>query len=136
MTPPQAHINWQLLFSVGLLPIMTVGDPGVQGAVVTGIQGCGVKTPMAAEVAAATWGLLRVLHTPNGMIFIIGMLSIMVAAGRLQALTMLAGKTVIVLGATPKVQLIMAPLVTRIAILSSKKRETFFNLRIIDPSSP
>jgi hypothetical protein len=49
---------------------------------------------------------------------------------------MLAGKTVIVLGATPKVQLIMAPLVTRIAILSSKKRETFFNLRIIDPSSP
>ena len=34
---------------------MTVGDPGVQGDVVTGIQGCGVNTPKAADVAAATW---------------------------------------------------------------------------------
>ena len=41
---------------------MTAGDPGTQGDVVAGIQGCGVKTPRAAEVAAATCGLLRVVH--------------------------------------------------------------------------
>jgi hypothetical protein len=54
MTPPQAHINWQLLVSAFFLQIMTVGEPGAQGVVVTGIQGMGVKTPIAAEVAAAT----------------------------------------------------------------------------------
>jgi hypothetical protein len=110
------HINLQLLFNAIFLPIMTVGEPGVQGAVVTGMQGCGVNTPMAAEVAAATCGLLRVLHIPNGMIFVIGILSMVVAAGRLHALTLLAGGIVNVLGAAPKVQFIMAPLVTCIAI--------------------
>jgi hypothetical protein len=48
------HINRQLLSKAGLWPIMTVGAPGDQGAVVTGIQGWGVNTPNAADVAEAT----------------------------------------------------------------------------------
>jgi hypothetical protein len=54
ITPPHVHINVEGAFSAGLLPIMTVGEPGAHGAVVTGIQGCGVNTPIAADVAAAT----------------------------------------------------------------------------------
>jgi hypothetical protein len=53
------------------------------------------------------------------MIFVMGMLSMKVAAGWLHALTMLAGNTVNVLGANPKEQVIIAPFVTRIAIISS-----------------
>ena len=37
--PSQLHIKVEVLFRAGLLPIMTVGEPGVQGAVVTGMQG-------------------------------------------------------------------------------------------------
>jgi len=44
------------LFSAGILPISTVGDPGTHGAAVTGMQGIGVKTPNAAAVADATIG--------------------------------------------------------------------------------
>ena len=40
------------LFSAGILPINTVGEPGAHGAAVTGIQGIGVSTPSAAAVAA------------------------------------------------------------------------------------
>lgn len=67
--------------SAGCPPIKTVGFPGVQGAVVAGIHAAGVKTPMAAAVAAATNGLAGFEHIPNGRIFTSGLLSITVAAG-------------------------------------------------------
>jgi hypothetical protein len=35
----------QVLLMAGFLLIKMVEDPGVQGAEVTGMQGCGVKTP-------------------------------------------------------------------------------------------
>jgi hypothetical protein len=54
MTPAQAHIHFEVEFSAGLPPIVTVGEPGVHGATVLGMQGWGVKTPNAAAVAAAT----------------------------------------------------------------------------------
>jgi len=57
-----------------------VGDPGVQG-VVTGMQGIGVSTPSAADVAADTVGLASDMHMPNVKIFDIGTQSIMFAAG-------------------------------------------------------
>ena len=53
--------------------IITVGEPGVQGDVVAGTHGCGVKTPSAAAVAAATCGFAGDWHMPNGMILVIGM---------------------------------------------------------------
>jgi hypothetical protein len=37
------------------------------------MHGIGVKTPNAAEVAAATAGFAIDMHTPNGMIFTKGM---------------------------------------------------------------
>ena len=52
---------------------MTVGDPGAHGAGVFGMQGCGVNTPMAADVAAATWGFASEVHMPNGIMFVMGM---------------------------------------------------------------
>lgn len=59
MIPPQLQINLLLLFNAGILAMSTVGEPGAQGVDVTGIQGMGVNTPIAAEVADATWGLAR-----------------------------------------------------------------------------
>jgi hypothetical protein len=94
------------------LPIITVGEPGVQGAAVTGIQGWGVNTPAAADVAAATWGLIGVVHIPKGEIFFIGMLSKMVAAAILDAFTLFSGVTFNVLGIIPKLQVNAAPIVT------------------------
>ncbi len=63
------------LFSAGELLIITVGAPGVHGAAITGMHGCGVKTPIAAAVAAATYGLEGVMHMPNGGMLAMGMLS-------------------------------------------------------------
>ncbi len=73
ITPPKLHMHLDTLSSAGILPISTVGAPGTQGAAVAGIQGIGVKTPIAAAVAAATVGLAKDVHTPNGMILTIGM---------------------------------------------------------------
>ena len=72
MTPPQAHISVQVLSSDGLPPVNTVGAPGTQGTTVIGMHGCGVSTPNAAAVAAATMGLAGLIHMPNGAIFTIG----------------------------------------------------------------
>ena len=72
MTPAQAHIHFEVEFSAGLPPIVTFGEPGVQGEVVLGTQGWGVKTPSAAAVAAATCGLLGDEHIPNAGMLLIG----------------------------------------------------------------
>jgi len=70
-----------VLLSAGILPIKTVGEPGTQGAGSTGTQGIGVNTPSAAAVAAATVGLAKDEHMPNGKTFNIGLLSMMFASG-------------------------------------------------------
>ncbi len=82
-------------------PISTVGAPGFQGLTTTGMQGCGVNTPNAAAVAAATIGLLGVMHIPNGMMFFMGMKSMMVAAGWKPESTRFSGVTINVEGAMP-----------------------------------
>lgn len=71
MTPPQMQLSLEMLSSAGLFANKTVGAPGAQGAGVLGIHGIGVKTPSAAEVAAATWGLAGDEHIPKGMMFTI-----------------------------------------------------------------
>jgi hypothetical protein len=115
--PPHMHISLQVLFSAGCLPTITVGEPGAQGAVVTGKHGMGVRTPLAAEVAAATWGFESVLHIPNGAMLSTGLLSWMLAAGCEEAITRLRGSTVNVPGARPKVHIRGAPFTTCCAIL-------------------
>lgn len=112
MTPPHAHIHIEPETKAGFPPIITCGAPGIHGPVVTGMQGIGVKTPSAAAVAAATVGLDRLVHIPNGGTFRPGAISVMVAAGLPSVVTRLTGNTDSVLGATPKVHLIMAVAVT------------------------
>ena len=79
ITPPHRQDNWHVLLTTGVLPAITVDEPGVHGATVLGTQGWGVNTPCAAAVAAATCGLLGVVHMPNGAMLTIGALSIIVA---------------------------------------------------------
>lgn len=57
ITPPQLHISLLLLLRAGMFATRTVGEPGAHGAAVTGTQGIGVRTPIAAAVAEATVGL-------------------------------------------------------------------------------
>ena len=109
MTPAQLHMHVQELVNAGNPPIMTVADPGVHGEVVTGMHGIGVSTPRAAAVAEATDGLAMEEHMPNVGMFVMGMKSMMVAAGDV-ALTLFAGVTIREAGATPKEQVIIAPL--------------------------
>ena len=78
-----------------------LGQPGAHGAAVAGTHGMGVSTPIAAAVAAATIGLAMDWHMPKGVMFTIGLLSMMLAAG-VVASTLLAGSTTNVEGATPK----------------------------------
>src|ERR1700716_4030139 len=65
------------------------------------MQGCGVNTPSAAAVAAATWGLARLRHMPNGMMLTIEMWSMMLAAYWLPHITRLVGKTTRLYGGVP-----------------------------------
>lgn len=116
ITPPQAQFNWQVLFKPGFPAILTVGEPGVQGDCVTGRQGMGVNTPLAAAVAAATWGFDRDVHMLKGMMFTMGICSITVPAGRLLAATRLAARAINCPGAIPKLQLRVAVVQTNWAI--------------------
>lgn len=102
--------------SAGCPPISTVGAPGTHGAVVTGIQGIGVSTPIAAEVAAATVGFPRHEHIPKGIILTIGLLSMIFARG-IEVSVLFIGKTLKVEGAAPNEQASIAPPHTAIAIL-------------------
>ena len=107
-----------MLLRAGEPLIITVGEPGVQGATVLGMQGWGVRTPNAADVAAATWGLANEVHMMKGLMLAIGLLSIMVAAGLLLVFTRAAGSTFNVLGPVPKLHIIVAPEQTSCAIIS------------------
>ena len=114
--PPKAQIAFDELFNAGLLPIITVGDPGTHGPGTFGIHGIGVNTPIAAAVADATDGLDIDIHIPNGAMLTIGLLSIIVAAGGPPALTMPTGRTFNADGAAPNVHIICAPDDTRMPI--------------------
>jgi len=108
----------ELLLSAGMLAIKTVGEPGAHGAGITGTHGIGVSAPNAAAVAAATVGFAMDEHMPNGMMFTIGLLSMMLASG-VAVSTLFAGKTASVLGAAPKLHCNIAPMQTCIPIALS-----------------
>jgi hypothetical protein len=105
-----------VLLRASMPPILQVAEPGVHGEVVTGTHGMGVKTPRAAAVADATAGLAIDIHMPNVGMFVIGIKSIMFAAG-VVALTMFVGKTTNAEGAAPKEHVRAAPAVTWEGIL-------------------
>jgi hypothetical protein len=112
------HVKVDVLLRADFLLTKTVGEPGVHGAVVTGIQGCGVSTPWAAVVAAATCGLDKVVHMPKGRIFFMGMLSMYVATGTFPVLVLFSGVRSRLLGVVPKLHLICAFMQTNCAIPS------------------
>jgi putative effector of murein hydrolase len=80
MTPAHVHMHLLILFSAGLLAIITVGEPGAQGAA-AGTHGTGVGTPRAADVAKIKAGFVGALHMPKWGIFTTGLWSMMFAAG-------------------------------------------------------
>src|SRR5579863_550776 len=110
------HISFEVSSSVGWLPSITVGAPGIHGAGVAGMHGIGVRTPKAAVVAAATVGFDGALHMPNGIMFTIGMWSMMLASGTWLVITQFVGRTTSELGATPKLHIMLAPMQTCIAM--------------------
>ena len=81
IVPP--HMQVQVLSDVraGMPPSATVEAPGDHGPAMAGMHGCGVSTPRAAEVAAATCGFAGDVHIPKVAMFVIGTMSWMVATG-------------------------------------------------------
>jgi hypothetical protein len=69
MTPPQVQVHWEALLRAAAGPALTRGAPGIQSLAMTGWQGCGVRVPPAAWVAAFTCGLLSDSQVPNGGMF-------------------------------------------------------------------
>lgn len=114
--PAQLHMHLDELFNAGILRIVTVGDPGVHG-VVTGIQGVGVSTPLAAAVADAVVGFAKDEHIPNVGMLVIGTKSIILAAGFLSAVTV-GTVTINVAGAAPKLQDMVADIATSCAMIN------------------
>ncbi len=112
-------MHMQEALSAGWPPMVTLTEPGVQGAEVMGTHGWGVSTPMAAAVAAATCGLLGDMHMPNDAMLTIGTMSWMLAAGLESPSTMFTGRTERLPGAFPIEQAIIAPLTTSFGIGSS-----------------
>lgn len=117
MTPAHEHIHFEELFKAGNLRNITVGEPGVQG-VVTGTQGIGVSTPLAAAVAEATVGFANEEQVAKGGILVIGAKSIILAAGFFSPMTV-GTVTISVEGAEPKLQDIDALITTSCAIVKS-----------------
>jgi hypothetical protein len=97
-----------LLISAGC-PITFTCPGGAQGAEITGTHGIGVNTPMAAAVADATVGFAIDWHIPNGIIFAMGTISIIVAISRLPHFGLSGMMTISDDGAIPKLHWSIAP---------------------------
>lgn len=106
------QLQIEVLFMMGILAICTWGLPGVQGAGITGMQGIGVNTPSAAAVALATWGLASDMHMAKGRMFTSGLLSLILASGTLEEVTLFTGNTMSEEGAVPKEHIRVAPIHT------------------------
>lgn len=83
----------------------------IHGEVITGIQGIGVRTPIAAAVAVATLGFVIATHIPKGFIFSKGAKSFIVATGK-PSIKEVLGRTERTDGAFPKEHFKQAPLTT------------------------
>ena len=101
------------LVSAGAPCTSTCGKPGIHGDTMAGMQGIGVKTPMAAAVAAITSGLVGAEHMPKEGMLTKGTKSVMFAFGRPDSKTVLTGSTDSGPGAIPKLQVNKAPAVTK-----------------------
>ena len=112
--PPHAQLVFALFPSAGKPagPTLTVDEPGLHGATVTGRHGIGVSTPRAAAVAAATCGFEGDEHIPKGGMFIPGAKSMIVPIGMFDARTVGAEDATKDEGAAPNEQDIAHPVLT------------------------
>lgn len=115
ITPRYEQLHFDELLRAGALRKVTVADPGAH-ATVTGTQGVGVKTPLAADVADAVAGFVSDEHIPNVGILVTGIASLMLAAGFLSAVTV-GNVTSSVAGAAPKEHDMVAVAATNCAII-------------------
>ena len=83
--------------------------PGAHGAAITGMQGMGVSTPMAADVAEATVGFASDWHIPKGAMLTMGLLSMMLPMAIFIHLGRVGSATEKVPGAIPNVHCSIAP---------------------------
>lgn len=111
--PAYIHMHLQSCVRQGFPCAKTILPAGIH-ALVAGMHGCGVNTPSAAAVAAATCGFANDVHIPKGAIFAIGAASVIVAVGFPSLKTKGAFVAIKVDGAVPKVHMICAPLLTSI----------------------
>jgi hypothetical protein len=110
-TPAHAHTHLQLVSIAGFPITSTVGVPGVHGADVAGTHGCGVSTPCAAAVAAATRGFAGDVHMPKGWMLDIGAVLVTFRTGSRFTITV-PGAAVSEPGAVPRVHISCAPVTT------------------------
>lgn len=94
---------------IGTPPIST-REVEIQGATVIGTQGIGVSTPKAAAVADTTSGFRGDRHIPKGAMLKTGLLSMMLPADELCAMTRLMGRTVSRAGVAPMLHFSRLPL--------------------------
>jgi hypothetical protein len=94
-----------------LPPDKTVTPEGIH-AFVIGVQACGVSTPSAAAVAAATAGFESVLHIPKGGMFTVAAPSSMVPTGLPSAMTIVLLVAMKPTGVLPNAHLIVVPVVS------------------------
>lgn len=114
MAPPKEQKHFEDVVAIGEPPTI-VREGEIHGAAVTGVQGIGVSTPRAAEVAAATVGFASEVHMPKGRMLTNGLVSMMFATGNDELSTRLMGKTFSTEGATPKLHLSMLPVTKGLA---------------------
>jgi len=112
------HTHFDDFVITGAPPTMTREDE-IHGAGVTGTQGIGVSTPRAAAVAEATTGFAMERHRPNGTIFTIGLLSMMLPTGGPWPSTRLRGNTFSGAGVNPMLHRNMAPVTKGLDILGN-----------------
>src|SRR5262249_28324587 len=124
------QLQVQVLVSAGIPLMVTETAPGTQGLAVAGTHGIGGSTPRGAAVAEAPTGVLTVLHMPKVGMFTIGAMSMMVPAGRPEAIAPV-GVALKGAGATPNEQVIMAPDTTCTPMIHS-----FPRCQLITPSAP
>jgi hypothetical protein len=123
--PVHEQVHFESSVSAFCSEIVTADEPGDQGDVTTGTHGCGIRTPSEAAVAAATCGFARVVHSPKGAMFTIGLKSFTVAVGCSSACCPESGSTVKVDGSAPALHTSFAPFVTSLGMLSPNNRQGF-----------
>jgi hypothetical protein len=126
--PAHMQVQVEVLSRAGMPPICTFSEPGAHGLTTAGMHGCGVRTPSAALVAAATCGFAIDMHIPKVGMFA-GVKSATVPTG-VPAVTIIpvAAK---VAGIAPKLQVSCAPVQTSAPIfvpLSFAERESYRGL--------